>query len=257
MDLVTEYTPLVKPKVKLPKIAAVISMPRLAMTDNLFTAMNVLLPLGIILRKFHGAYWSQGMERGLLQTLDEKPEYILTLDYDTWFRLEHLIALYAILRDNPELDAVFPMQIKRGEAAVMANLVEFKGSGKDIEYPVDKLKAVKFLPATTGHFGLTLIRTNAITKMKRPLFYETVGKGGSWEEESGKIDHDINFWKNFEASGCKAALATQVRIGHIQLAAIWPGLEGTKYKPFMTYLDDLDSGKLPPECIPDLKEYGF
>jgi hypothetical protein len=256
MDLVQEYTPPVKEKVRLPKISAVISMPRLAMTDNLYTALNVLLPMGIILRKVHGAYWSQGIERGIFQTIEDKPEFILTLDYDTWFRVEHVIALYAILRDNPDIDAVFPLQIKRGEAAAMANLPEFKGIGNH-ELPVEKLKEAKFIPANTGHFGLTLIRSNAIFKMKRPLFYETVGKDGSWADGSGKIDHDINFWNNFKASGCKAALATQVRIGHIQLVAVWPGLEETKYKPFMSYLNDLEDGKLPPECVPDLKQYGF
>jgi len=256
MDLIQGYEPPAKKMYKLPKIQAVISMPRLAMADNLYTAVNVLLLMGIRLQKVHGAYWAQSLERGLLRLLDDMPDYILTLDYDTWFKAEHVLCLYSILRDNPDIDAVFPMQIKRGGDAVMANLLDFTGNG-DHAYPAEKLAAVKFLPANSGHFGLTLFRTSAILRMARPLFEEKVGSGGSWEENSGKIDADINFWKNFSKSGLKGALATQIKIGHMQLVSIWPGIEQTKYKPFMAYLEDLDNGKLPPECVPDIKDYGF
>jgi hypothetical protein len=241
----------------LPKILGVMSMPRLAMADNLYTAVNVLSQMGIKLQKYHGAYWAQCMEKGILKSLKENPEFIITLDYDTWFRAEHVLALYAILRDNPDIDAIFPMQLKRNDDGVMANLPDIKVENGGAKCPVEKLLAAKFVPANTGHFGLTMIRTAAILKMKRPLFYETIGKDGSWDEDSGKVDADINFWNNLKDSGCKAAMATQIRIGHCQLVAVWPGFEDTKYKPFMTYLNDLEAGRLPPACVPDLKEYGF
>jgi hypothetical protein len=257
-NLLTGYEKPEQTKIRLPKILAAMSMPRLAMADNLYTAITVLGSLNIPLQKFHGAFWAQCLELGMLRLMVEEPEFILTLDYDTWFRAEHVLCLYAILRDNPDIDAVFPMQVKREGDAVMAHLPGTKAEdGKSIDYPVEKLMAGKFVPADTGHFGLTLIRTSAIPKMKRPLFYETSGKDGSWENNSGKVDADINFWNNFKASGCKSVLATHIRIGHIQLVSVWPGMLATKYKPFTTYLSELEKGELPPECVPDLKEYGF
>ena len=41
----------------------------------------------------------------------------------------------------------------------------------------------------TGHFGLTLIRTDAIREMKRPFFQGIPSPNGDWGE--GRVDDDI------------------------------------------------------------------
>ncbi|MFA5423837.1 MAG: methyltransferase domain-containing protein, partial [Phycisphaerae bacterium] len=175
-----------KPKEKvrhipaLENVKAIMSMPRIGMADNLFTALNVLLPLGCRLIKTHGAYWSHVLENGIERLFEENPKYILTMDYDSWFLKEHVLALYLLMENHPEIDAVFPMQIKRDEDSVMARLSGMPKTkdGVAINIPVDALFGKLFVPAETGHFGLTMIRTDAIKKMKRPWFLEKPSKDG-------------------------------------------------------------------------------
>jgi predicted SAM-dependent methyltransferase len=252
-----------KPKDKIKKIPAltnvkaIISMPRIGFADNMFTALNVLLPLGCRMIKVHGAYWSHCLENGIERLQEENPKYVLTTDYDSWFTKEHVLALYLLMENHPEIDAVFPMQVKRDEKSIMARLSGMPKTkdGVAIDIPVDALFSKLFVPAETGHFGLTMIRADAIKKMKKPWFKEIPGKNGNWKEDF--VDPDIYFWNNFLEAGCKAYLAPGIRIAHLQLAALWPGTEESQYKPFWTYLKDLEDGKIPDGCIPDLRKYGL
>jgi hypothetical protein len=52
-------------------VSAVMSMPRLAFTDNMFSAIEALPPLGVKLRKHTGAYWSQCIERVIEEAIEE------------------------------------------------------------------------------------------------------------------------------------------------------------------------------------------
>ena len=62
------------------KIAAVMSMPRLAFTDNVFTGHKAFLPLGIEFEKGTGVFWGQILTKAMMKNLDK--DYIITCDYD-------------------------------------------------------------------------------------------------------------------------------------------------------------------------------
>jgi hypothetical protein len=77
------------------RVEAVMSMPRLGFNDNWFGWAQALMPLGIRPTKVTGAFWGQCLQRVFEQFVDEA-EYLLTIDYDTFFTksdVEHLLAL--------------------------------------------------------------------------------------------------------------------------------------------------------------------
>jgi hypothetical protein len=97
-------------------VSAVMSMPRLAFTDNMFSAIEALPPLGVKLRKHTGAYWSQCIERVIEEAIEEdKPDAILTLDYDTVFYKRDASMLMQLMCCHPEADAIAAMQSGRGK----------------------------------------------------------------------------------------------------------------------------------------------
>src|SRR3990172_6667131 len=84
-----------KPPDKWPKVAAVISVPRLGFNDFWACAYQELAALGIGLRKTTGAYWDRDLSVGIEQVLAETPapEWILTCDYDTVFTRHQVLSL--------------------------------------------------------------------------------------------------------------------------------------------------------------------
>jgi hypothetical protein len=77
------------------RVEAVLSVPRLGFMDNFFTWAQALTPLGIRPTKMTGAFWGACLQRVLEQFVDEA-EYLLTIDYDSFFSqadVEHLMAL--------------------------------------------------------------------------------------------------------------------------------------------------------------------
>jgi hypothetical protein len=77
------------------RVEAVLSVPRLGFMDNFFTWAQALTPLGIRPTKVTGAFWGQCLQRVMEQFVDDA-EYLVTIDYDTFFSqadLEHLMAL--------------------------------------------------------------------------------------------------------------------------------------------------------------------
>jgi hypothetical protein len=67
------------------RVEAVLSVPRLGFMDNFFTWAQALTPLGIRPTKVTGAFWGQCLQRVLEQFVDDA-EYLLTIDYDTFFQ---------------------------------------------------------------------------------------------------------------------------------------------------------------------------
>src|SRR5262249_44182460 len=76
------------------------------------------------------------------------------------------------------------------------------------------------------HFGLTVFRRRVFERMPKPWFREQADPNGDWEEN--RTDADIGFWRNFCDAGLKAALATQVVIGHREEVVALPKFEGGK-----------------------------
>ena len=204
---------------KKPKIAAVMSVPRLGFQENSFCVFESLVPLKIPFMKVQGVFWGQSLERGIQKQIDDGADIILTIDYDTVFKKEDLQELIALMDENPEVDALIPVQNGRNGKQALCTVRTKTGQLAE-QLPRGYFER-EISPIATGHFGLTLIRASALLKMPHPWFLPEPDKEGQWSK--GKTDEDIYFWKLMAKSGGKAFLANHVTIGHLELVVTWPG----------------------------------
>lgn len=186
-----------------------------------------------------GVFWSQGLSRLMKLCADRGVEYVLTLDYDSVFAKEDVARLFQLMTDNPDVDAIVPVQVKRECNASMFTM------WADGEMQL-RVKAEEFMkPITqiaTGHFGLTMIRTSSLAKLHKPWFKAIPDLNGEWE--AGHIDEDIYFWLNAMSAQWKVCLANEVRIGHLQRIVAWPKPDFT---PMFQYISGWQSSGKPQE----------
>lgn len=177
------------------------------------------MSLGIGMLVDSGVFWGQGLSRLMKICADRGIEFVLTLDYDSIFTKEHVARLYQLMNENPDVDAIVPVQVKRE-----CNSSMFTMWNETDRFEVNEVKAREFMkPLTriaTGHFGLTMIRTSSLAKLHKPWFKAEPDLNGEWE--AGHIDEDIYFWLNAMSAGWKVCLANEVRIGHLQRIVAWP-----------------------------------
>lgn len=231
------------------KIQAVMSMPRLGFTDNFFCAARTFPALGINIDNGTGVFWGQVLTRMIEKHLDDGTEYIITCDYDTWFRREHVIRLCQLMAENPVADAIVPVQIKREDKVPM-----FSIPSDDGKIGIKKVPSSTFdnelTPIVGGQFGLTIFRVSAFARLQKPWFIAHPDPDGGWGD--GKIDEDIHFWHNFHDSGLKAYLATTINIGHLQMIATFPGSASNGWKPEQVYMTDVEKGRYPENAVPKI-----
>jgi len=231
------------------KIAAVMSMPRLAFTDNLYSAVRSLIPLGITLEKGTGVFWGQILTRLMAKHLNDGTEYIIAIDYDTYFTKNQVIRLIQLMQENPNADVILPLQIKREcDSPLIGKFDEQKRPL--IKIPIEEFKT-ELLPISSGHFGLTIFRVSALKKLKKPWFMPVPDKDLGWDD--GRLDEDIYFWKNFSESGLQAYLAPKIGLAHLQLMATVPGKLENGFKPEHYYITELEKSGLPKWCEPEVE----
>lgn len=192
------------------KIHAVASVPRLGFNATWHCALSALMKLQIPMRMAQGVYWGDCLTRVIEQVIADGAEFVLTIDYDSVFDERHIIKLcqLAMLPEYQCFDAFVPVQMKREAGAAM-----FQMNGeRDFSRPITRI--------SSGHFGLTLIRTEALLKMPKPWFQGLPNAAGTWGE--GRVDADLFFWKQFARAGCAVGLANEVRVGHLELGISWP-----------------------------------
>jgi hypothetical protein len=211
------------------KVSAATSTPRLGFMAHTDCVFQAVLPLGIPLYRNEGAYWAQGLTRGIEACLRNKPDYVLTLDYDTLFTKKDIEHLAQLLENCPEYDVLVPLQQKREGGEMLAN--------SDGEVNINQA----VVPIADGHFGLTLFRASAFDKLALPWFQEKPGPDGRWSD--GRTDADISFWQNCRKSGVKVGLAMDVVVGHLELMATWPDVN---LKPHHQYLEAWRNGAMRP-----------
>jgi len=202
-----------KPPAVWPKISAVMSVPRLGFMDNLFCAQE-LVRRGIPLRKFSGAFWGQCLTRGIEQVLEEDhPDYVLTIDYDTIFTGRDVEALLAAAVRHPTVHAIAPLQVSRSLAKPLMTV-----RGDDGE-PVSRLDRSyldpELAPATTAHFGLTLLQAAALRRLPRPWFHGQPDRDGRWGDD--RTDDDVGFWRAWADDGLTLCVASHIAVGHAEL----------------------------------------
>jgi len=201
-------------------VNAVMSMPRLAFTSNMFCGFNALVPHGINIRNSTSAFWGQGLSecfRGVMEQ-ETPPKYILTIDYDTIFTAEDVWRLYALMESNAHVDAVCPLQMKRGCESPLFRLTGGTAAGGMVNIPRADLEQ-DLIELQSGHFGLTLLRVAALTEVEKPYFLHAPDAEGEWGD--GRVDEDIYFWQNWRRSGKTLYLAPTVNVGHIEMVCLW------------------------------------
>ena len=231
--------------IKSDTIKAVMSMPRLCFTDNMFSAIKGLLPYHIELIKGVGVFWDQVLSRLIQKQLDAGAEIIITLDYDTWFTEAHIMAMLRLLCKYPEVDAICPAQVKRESEELLIGTLT--AAGEPVAGIGDNDFGSEISHVLTGHFGMTFFRAAALKKLKKPWFVGIPAKDGGWGD--GRQDPDIHFWNNWNACGLKLFQANNVPIGHLQLLCTFPGTAADKFKPIHCYMQDVEMGRIPQHCI--------
>lgn len=220
-----------------PKIVAMMSCPRLGWTDNFKCAQSVFMSLGIGLLVDSGVFWGQGLSRLMKLCADRGIEYVITLDYDSIFTKEHVARLYQLMNENPDVDAIVPVQVKREANTSMFTM----WADGEMKLSVQAQEFMKPLTQiATGHFGLTIIRSASLAKLHKPWFKAIPDLNGEWE--AGHIDEDIYFWLNAMSVGWKVCLANEVRIGHLQRIITWPKPDFT---PQFQYISGWQSSGQP------------
>lgn len=222
-------------------VTACLSMPRLAFTQNMFTALPALSEMKIPTLRKSGVFWGQCLQEAFELALERDVKYLLTIDYDTVFHPQDIATLFYLMEDNPHADAVCAVQAGRDRQTVLMTLV---GEGdKPRGFMSREEVAGDLLELRTGHFGLTLLRSAAVKELPKPWFmHQPDGKGG-WKD--GRIDDDIWFWQRFRKAGKKLFQANRVAVGHAQLVISWPN---RNLETFHQYAADHDAMGKPEEA---------
>lgn len=221
-----------KPPDKWPKVAAVISMPRLGFNDFWACAYQELAALGIGLRKSTGAYWDRDLAHGIEQVLaDENPEWVLACDYDTVFTRHQVLTLLDVAQRYPHADAIAPLQAARHHGAPMFTARTPDGI---LLTQVDRgtMSRHEVIKAETAHFGLTLLRAEKLKALPKPWFFRTYAEDGALKGGEAR-DPDVNFWHHWKAHGNTLYVALRVPVGHCVLHVKWPdrNLESVYQEP--------------------------
>jgi len=229
------------------RVSAVMSMPRLTFADTMNCVMTELLVRGIPVHKGTGVFWSQVLTRMIEEQVEKGVDYIITVDYDSWFKYSHVQRLLSLMENYPEADCVFPMQMKRDGDCPLMGLADENGEFLKQISIEDFQKDI--LPIRTGHFGLTIFRASAFEKLKKPWFVGVPGPDGGWGK--GRLDDDIYFWNNWTDCGLKGFIAPTVNIGHLQMLCTFPGVPEDNFKCVHTHLGDLigEVNQIPEHCL--------
>jgi len=207
-----------KPLVTAPqKIGCAMSVPRLGFMSNFFCWADALLPLGIKPVAVEGAFWGQCLERVMEMMVDS--DWVLTIDYDSFFTARDVQQLIVTAANHPEVDAIAPVQMKRGtETLPMMTMRDANGQAmRTIDTAIFNEPLTR---VHTAHFGLTLLRASKLRAMQHPWFRGEPDADGRWGKE--RKDDDVYFWHKWAEAGNSLYLANRVVIGHGEYVVLLP-----------------------------------
>jgi hypothetical protein len=171
-------------------------------------------------------------------------EYLLAIDYDTFFTKQDVEQLFAMAMTF-QCDAITGMQTKREDGRPMLTL---KGT---LDNPPDdghtqvpkEWFAEPVQEVDTAHFGCTVISTAALKRTKKPWFWSKPDPQGGWND--GRTDPDIWWWRNWRDSGNRVFVSPRVVLGHGEYVVTWPG-KNLAAPVFQWTTEFTNTGK-PPE----------
>tara|TARA_R110000868_G_scaffold293213_1_gene553724 strand:+ start:1812 stop:2966 length:1155 start_codon:yes stop_codon:yes gene_type:complete len=189
------------------KIAAYLTLPRYEAVVSRSIIERSLRALNIQVTTSQGVFWGQCMQRMFAKAVSDEVDWILSLDSDSLFTSEQLSQLMDILASNPHIDALAALQCRRGSPYPLLTTGD-KIQDQQIEVSNAPIKV------TTAHFGLTLIRVDALSQVPKPWFYGKPDDSGDWGDE--RLDDDIWFWHQWRLAGKNIYVAPSVSIGHLE-----------------------------------------
>lgn len=189
------------------KISAFVSAPRLGFTEHHRVAQMTLNAFNIPLTVTGGAWWEHAIQNSISELIDGGTDILISLDYDSIFFPDDLKEMLALMVRHPEIDALVPIQIKRGSKNDILCAIE------GITFFTPTMATTDITKIDYGHFGLTLFRARAFKDVPKPWLLGVPNKDGNWH--SGQTNPDIYFWKKFKEYNKQVYLANDIRIGHI------------------------------------------
>lgn len=168
-----------------------------------------------------GCFWWMQMCEGIQKHVEDGMEFVLTFDYDSVFSPSDVIEMYRIMKSDNRIDALCALQCKRGGKEVLFSLLD----KKDLQVGVQEF-GDRTMQIATGHFGLTMFRASSLKEFPKPWMTPIPGTDGTWNDGSGKVDPDINFWHRWRDAGKTLFLANRIPIGHVEEQVKWPSLTG-------------------------------
>lgn len=188
------------------KVACLYTAPRY---ENVFCRNMIekaLADFGLRLTVSQGVFYGQCMQQ-MMEEMCDKADVILTIDGDSLFTSKHINRMFSTLQLHPEIDALAPLQIRRGMEAALFTTSDNLGNQVNLDEPVK---------VRTAHFGMTLLKTKALVDVPKPWFWSRPSPDGSWKRGTDKLDDDIYFWRNWEAAGKTLYVDMGCAIGHLE-----------------------------------------
>lgn len=198
------------------KVCALMSVPLCGYNPHFGCHSMGLRPFGIGAKLAFGAYWHHGISNLMEDCVENGVDWILTLDYDTMFTHRHIDRLICMIMMHPEIDSLAALQPRRGpDGALLVQVPNPENLPTDergrIGVDLDPLKPVQ---CTTSHFGLTMIKVEALKRMGMPWFLDLPDERGSYRT-LGRCDADMYFWRKWQEAGNKAFTDFYCRVGHL------------------------------------------
>lgn len=189
------------------KVGAYLTLPRYEAVASRNIIEASLRQLKLSLTTSQGVFWGQCMQRMFESAVKDGVDWILSLDSDSLFTAPQLSLLMDTLASNPHIDALAALQCRRGSPYPLLT------TGKGID---DDIVEVSNQPVkvTTAHFGLTLIRVDALQDVPKPWFIPKPNEDGTWGDD--RLDDDIWFWHQWRLAGKNIYVAPTVSIGHLE-----------------------------------------
>jgi len=186
------------------KVKAYLTLPRYWATCSRDIIEASIRPFGLSLNTRSGVFWHQHIQQMFEEACEQGIDWILSFDADTMCTRHDVDRMFGTLGDNPHIDALAALQCRReGDTPLMTikGKTEYQVGGEPIK-------------VNTAHFGLTLIRVEALKGMPKPWLMSVPDEHGGWGD--GRLDADIYFWDRWAKAGNSLYVTPNVRIGHAE-----------------------------------------
>jgi len=223
------------------RVHCLMSMPRLAWTMNFHCVARACQELRMPLHTATGAYYGNVMQESLCSIIGlgpdpfecKRPDYVVTVDYDSVFTTQDVRKLLTLMDANPDIAGLAALQSKRCSEQILFNTAKGGMMGPELDGEITDVM--------TAHFGLTVLRVSDLLDTPLPWFFGQIGEDGTFRGK-GAQDPDIAFWMKWHNMGKRICIASRTPIGHIEEMVTWPGDD---FRPIHQHMKDYQAEGMP------------